>query len=257
MGTGGAITDELKEVVHRILGEEEKGQVAYIAEQWALALDGRDDHTLESAVPYVPVDLDAHGVKLSADDLIVDIGCLGGFGLYDFARRRRAKGLPVPRMLGVDIAPESVRVAEKIAKSWANGGDVRFVETTAESLGVSDRSVSLVVARGVIQYTRIHDCLRELVRVLKPGGHALIQWGDPSYYVWAVGSRPKDALYYATKLAAHAVFRVTGRQLPGDRFRDVPMTKNQFVRLARKYGFESVWFSPVPMRPMMLFRLRG
>ncbi len=248
------MTDALKEAVDQATGAEK--DVAYIAEQWQLAMAGGDALPIESAIPYVPVDLEAHGVQLSADDLVVDIGCLGGFGLYDFSRRRRVKGLPVPRMLGVDIAPESIRIAQKVAKTWANGTDVRFVETTAEKLGVADRTVSLVIARGVIQYTQIKDTLRELVRVLGPGGHALIQWGDPSYYLWGLHARPKDAPYYALKLAAHAFFRVTGKQLKHARFRDVPMTKNQFLRLARRHGFEPLWTSPVPMRPMALFRLR-
>jgi SAM-dependent methyltransferase len=230
---------------------------AYCGSQWELALAARDDLSIEASLPYVPVSPEIYGLSLGPADLVVDAGCLAGFGMYDFVRRRRRAGLPVPRVLAIDIEEPSIAVGTALAAHWADGAEVRFSLGNIEKLELPDGAASLLVARGVVQYTEVRRTLAELARVIRAGGQLLVQWAEPSYYLHALAARPQSWRQYSTKLVSFAWFRATGRQLQRPMFRDQPMTEAQFVALAAAAGFQRLWTAAVPERPMALFSRRG
>jgi len=250
----GAADPGFSAVVRQALAEADAPP--YYRSQWELALEARDDLSIEASLPYVPVSPEIYGVSLGPDDLVIDAGCLAGFGMYDFVRRRRRAGLPVPRILAIDIEEPSISVGTRIAQSWSQGADVKFALGDIEHLPVPDASVALLVARGVIQYTEVRRTLAELARVVRPGGQLLVQWAKPSYYLEALVTRPKSWKQYSTKLLAFAYFRLRGEQLQRPVFRDQPMSEKQFVALAAEAGFTRVWTAAVPQRPLALFTRR-
>ena len=83
---------------------------------------------------------------------------------------------PEGRVMGIDMTPAMV---EKARRSAADGGigNVEFREGDAESLPVRDAWADVVISNGVLNlFPDKLAGLREMARVLKPGGR--LQIGD-------------------------------------------------------------------------------
>lgn len=120
---------------------------------WLFLLMGRDTARLAA---------DVSGIGPS--DVVVDIGC----GAGNAARAAAKRGA---RVTGVDPSPTMLRVARTATRglpalTWAQGG--------AESLPVPEGSATAVWALATVHHWRDVDAaLREIVRVLAPGGRLL------------------------------------------------------------------------------------
>ena len=81
----------------------------------------------------------------------------------------------VAEVVGVDPAAQMLAMAERKAKTLPRGVDVRFQQMDAIALGFEDASFDVVtVAFGVRNMTDPIAALRELRRVLRPGGRLLV-----------------------------------------------------------------------------------
>ena len=81
----------------------------------------------------------------------------------------------VATVVGVDPAARMLAIAEQKAKGLARGGDARFQQMDAIELEFDDGSFDVVtVAFGVRNMTDPIAALRELRRVLRPGGRLLV-----------------------------------------------------------------------------------
>jgi len=83
-------------------------------------------------------------------------------------------------VIGVDAAEGMVRVANNKIKDLGLG-NIRFETMPAEQLGFEDNSFDRVLCRfGVMLFQDSLQGLKEMYRVLKPGGHfALAVWSTP------------------------------------------------------------------------------
>ncbi len=78
----------------------------------------------------------------------------------------------------VDIDPAAVRIAERNVKEAGLTGRVKPLEGDVHKMPFDTSSVDLVVSRGSIFFWRDQvQGLREVVRILKPGGAALLGGG--------------------------------------------------------------------------------
>ena len=110
-----------------------------------------------SAVAQLIADLAA----VSDADDVVDVGCGPGSAVREAARRRA-------RVTGVDPAPVMLRVAR--ALTWDRPG-IRWVEGTAEDLGLRDGSATVVWSLATIHHwLDVTAGLAEVKRVLVPAG---------------------------------------------------------------------------------------
>jgi arsenite methyltransferase len=103
---------------------------------------------------------------------VVDVGCGAGIDSMIAARFVAPHG----RVVGVDMTPAMV---EKAQRSAAEGGigNVEFKQGMAEALPVSDGWADVVISNGVLNlFPDKLAGLREMARVLKPGGR--LQIGD-------------------------------------------------------------------------------
>lgn len=100
-------------------------------------------------------------------DQVLDVGCGPGSAVREAARRGA-------RVTGVDPAPLMLRLGRYLTgRRWS--GDVAFLEGTAEGLPVPDRSVTVAWAiSSVHHWADLPAGLRELHRVLRPGGRLVI-----------------------------------------------------------------------------------
>jgi arsenite methyltransferase len=109
---------------------------------------------------------------LQPGERVVDVGSGAGIDSLIAARMVGSEG----RVIGVDMTPAML---EKARRSAYEGGftNVEFHQGLAESLPVLDSWADVVISNGVLNLTPDKDAaLREMARVLKPGGR--LQIGD-------------------------------------------------------------------------------
>jgi len=138
---------------------------------------GYDDHWLEG-IPERSIESFAGtgnpfslGI-LRPGERVVDVGSGAGIDSLITARMVGSEGW----VIGVDMTPAML---EKARRSAYEGGftTVEFRQGLAESLPVLDSWADVVISNGVLNLTPDKDAaLREVARVLKPGGR--LQIGD-------------------------------------------------------------------------------
>jgi len=144
---------------------------------------------------------------------ILDAGMGPGRLLAELAQRGWA-------VSGVDASAEMVAAARSKLPEAAS----RLVQGKIESLPFPDASFDAVVATGVLEYSQLERALRELARVLRPGGRAVVSYPNPGayYVVW------RTRVWYRFVRAAKRVARRPAQTFPGgappvrpDRFPEV------------------------------------
>lgn len=141
--------------------------------------------------------LDTVGVRIDSGDRVVDIGC--GVGRLSRAIAARASSV-----VGIDVSPEMVQLARSHNEHLQNA---EFVVGDGESLdGISsysaDACISLVVFQHIPDPQVTLGYVREIGRVLKPGGWAVFQVSNDAAvhsYRLTVGRRLRAVLGRAPK----------------------------------------------------------
>ena len=96
---------------------------------------------------------------------ILEVGCGAGIDAVHFAR---AGG----NVIGIDLAEVSIDLAKKNFAARNLPGQFRVMD--GQAMTFEDDSFDVVYAHGVLQYTAdVSAMLREIRRVLKPGGEAI------------------------------------------------------------------------------------
>ncbi len=132
---------------------------------------------------------------LARDLDVLDIASGEGYGAAYLAGSARS-------VVGVDIDPESIRHAA----SRYTGMNLSFVAGSATALPLPDASIDLVVSFETLEHLEEHEqFMREVVRVLRPGGRLMI-------------SSP-NKLVYSDEGNFHNPFHA--RELYFDEFRDL------------------------------------
>ena len=113
---------------------------------------------------------DAHPLPLASGARVLDAGC--GPGLLTLALLRTLD--PSVQLTAIDLSGSSVETARKaVTENNAHGAEVQFAQSNILSLPFADHSFDAVVTSGVLEYVPLDDGLRELARVIAPGGHLL------------------------------------------------------------------------------------
>lgn len=111
---------------------------------------------------------------LSEGQIVLDLGCGGGFDVFQAGRKVGASG----RAIGVDMTPEMVSRARKnIAqyRSLSELDNVEFRLGEIEHLPVADACVDAVISNCVINLSPDKPQVwREIYRVLRPGGRVCV-----------------------------------------------------------------------------------
>ena len=238
----------------------------YVVEMWQLVLTAhekeQDGKTLRinedcDAIPYLPTEFASDHVALTSESRVLDIGCLGGYGLYDYVERRRQAKRPVPQLVGMDKEEGSVQSAQRLAEIWAADTKIEFKVGEANDVPLADATCDLVLARLLLPYVRVWETLNEVKRVLKPDGLVLFQVHAPRYYRrqakrqgWALGKR----LYYVRPRLSRWLFWFSGRQPTGKRWAEMAMTPRALKRLCVPLGLVPVWEGGFASKPLVAFR---
>jgi anaerobic magnesium-protoporphyrin IX monomethyl ester cyclase len=96
--------------------------------------------------------------RAKADDVVLDIACGTGMVSKQFKGR-------VKEVIGLDISEEM----SAQAKPYLD----RMIISSVESIPLEDASVDICVCRQGLQFVNLHKAMREVMRVLKPGGRVV------------------------------------------------------------------------------------
>ncbi|MBL8912349.1 MAG: class I SAM-dependent methyltransferase [Archangium sp.] len=121
---------------------------------------------------------------------IVDLGCGAGIML-----RRLSHDLPGVQLIGVDLSRAMLEEAMAQLREHAEAAD--FVRAQVPPLPFNDASIGAVIAVGVVHFVGELDVLlREVQRVLKPGGRFVATTYEPNAITKSVhqraGLHPRD-----------------------------------------------------------------
>lgn len=171
-------------------------------------------------------------------DHLLDAGCGWGRSLLGVKRR-----YPALRVTGVDITPGLLELGRQIAEQLGvSGVDWRVGDIL--SLPFEDETFSHVISARVLQYiVEPPKAVRELVRVLRPGGRMIL--------VVPNKLNPFYALFYHTKVHSPGEMR---RWLPTDRMRVLRAASFGFVpplRFLRKRTYLSRWDALLRAAPLL------
>jgi SAM-dependent methyltransferase len=98
---------------------------------------------------------------------IVDLGCGAGFDVFIAAQLVGSEG----RVAGVDLSPEMLRIAE-LGRAATGFKQIDFHVAAIEALPFPDASFDVALSNGVLNLIPDKPAvLREILRVLRPGGH--------------------------------------------------------------------------------------
>jgi 2-polyprenyl-3-methyl-5-hydroxy-6-metoxy-1,4-benzoquinol methylase len=98
---------------------------------------------------------------------LLEVGCGVGIDLIQFAMHGA-------QVTGIDLSEHAIQLAEKNFELSGLKGDLRIMD--GEHLEFSAGTFDIVYAHGVLPYTGdVQKMMREIHRVLKPGGEAILQ----------------------------------------------------------------------------------
>lgn len=129
-------------------------------------------------VPLIPAPLAADLIDTAAPEpgeYAVDVACGTGVVTRLLAERVGATG----KVVGIDLTPEMVEVARDA--SAAHGSTIEWLQADAQALPLADESHDLLVCQlGLMFFPDRHAAIREMHRVLSPGGRVVINVPAPT-----------------------------------------------------------------------------
>jgi len=113
-------------------------------------------------------------ISIGENATILDIGC-GGGGTVRKLARMAARGM----IFGIDYSEDSVRISRQANKASIQAGRVEILEGFVSSLPFPDGMFDLITAIETHYFwPDLANDLKEVLRVLKPGGTLLMAGGE-------------------------------------------------------------------------------
>ena len=248
--------------------EQSQSVNPYIPEMWRYTLSYHDAEQTDptrvpqsnekcDAIPYVPTALQDVGLYVSSSSRILDLGCLGGYGLYDLHSRLAREGGDSPSMVGIDVDEDSVAMARAMLPHWGDPAKVEFRVMNAAHLEFDAASFDVVLARLLLPYVPIRRVLAEIARVMSPGAIAILQLHGFRYYFDGCKrslGRPVQWLYYMRPILSGIVSHLLGWQPRARWFRETALEPAGLERAARSVHLHPVWLGGFRVKPIVVLK---
>lgn len=109
-------------------------------------------------------------VKIESNDVILDVGCGGGKTVNTLAQ-----WVPKGKVFGIDHSTDMGAYSKKMTKKLIDQNRVQIVAGSVEKMGFPNDYFNLVTAIETYYFwSSFRDALKEIKRVLKPGGKLLL-----------------------------------------------------------------------------------
>lgn len=194
------------------------------------------EQLVEQRHGYAPWFTDALDYRSAAGLAVLDVGCGQGIDVVQYARA----GADVT---GIDLTPRHVELAREHVDALGLTATIALGD--AEQLRFGDRTFDRVSSNGVLHHTPdIDAALREIHRVLKPGGEArVLVYNRRSFHywlfqVWHQGIRNRQL--FSEGSMAGVLSRGVERSSIGARPLVRVFSPRQVTRMLRAAGFENV-----------------
>lgn len=151
---------------------------------------------------------------------ILDLGCLDG------AMTPAYLAMKPKSLTGIDISEVGIAAAQH-----TYGEDARFLVADAHNMPFEDASFNLIVGKAILHHLDFPVAIREIARVLKPGGAAI--FSEP------LGDNP----------AARLVRRMTPRARTED---EMPLSRTQIRFADKEFGGEEHHFANLVSVPVAM-----
>ena len=164
----------------------------------------------------------------SPNSNILDYGCGIGSSL------KKVIEFNPKKITGIDISDISIEKAKKIIK--VDNFNVDLFVDNCENTKFNDNTFDIVYGTGILHHLDIEVCLKEIHRILKPGGKFL--------FIEPLGTNPLINFYrkLTPKSRSEDEHPLIGK--------DFNLIENKFVKIKIKYyGFLTLIFFPVYFSP--------
>ena len=155
----------------------------------------------------------------SGGDLL-DVGCGPGM-LVEHLRQTR------PGTFTITACDRSAEMVAAVADRVGDAPDVRLSVAKIDDLPYPDANFDVVTATGVLEYVEVRPALREVARVLRPGGVAVLSILNPRSMYRMV----EWGLYWPARRALERI--EAGARVPPQRRHGVPRTGIEVMPAAR------------------------
>ena len=177
--------------------------MAHDEERAAEDSEETEEWTDETAAEYVrkygkdPTNrMTVEAAGLAPDDVVVDVGCGGGYAVR-LAAERVVRGSAI----GVDPTPAMIRIATEETRGHPAAERIRFLEGPAEKLPLESGAARVVLAINTLHHWEDPDlALREVMHVLAPGGRFFIGDEEAEGGAWSHAEGELSDPVYIRKL---------------------------------------------------------
>lgn len=133
---------------------------------------------LSSSVTFVDPATVVKKLHINPGSVVADFGCGSGFFSFEFSRQVGQNGV----VYALDVLPSALEAVSSHAKTLGLSNVItkRVNLENEQGSGLGNNSVDWAVLKDVLLQNKRKDIiLREVARVLKPGGRALIMEWNP------------------------------------------------------------------------------
>lgn len=172
---------------------------------------------------HYPLEYAFHLLGDVSQKTIVDLGCGKGENLIPLAKRGA-------HVIGVDLSPELVAIAEK--RAAAAGVDAEVRVGSAYATGLADESADIVFCIALVHHLNISQVCSEMRRILKKSGFIVIS--EPVRFSQSY-DRVRKLLPKRRNISDY----------------EHPLTKSEFDCLTTDFAVENVRYFRLPFVPLI------